>query len=190
MPFLRLGTTLDDKVAVLSAGVVVPGPSYRSKLLVLNDCNTALNSFEGNLLPSKERQSLLNNCKTVARLVLLEEPTYSLAWYIDALAAEGLGDTATINTSLVQSKRMNPRQEWLAESRAILADRHIATLDDLAMASYHEDLALLVQSQRGARWVGRRYVSDPEFREVITTIVEQLPVAEQRRFLSAVRSAS
>ena len=190
MPLLKIGTVMDQKVASLAAELVVPGPSYRSKFRVLDDCNAALNSLEGNLLAPEPRQSLLNNCKSVARMVLAEEPTYSLAWYVDALAAEGLGDDATISTSLAQSQRMTPRQEWLARSRAILAERHMATLSAEAEEAYHQDLALLVQSRLGAAWVAQRYVTDPEFREMITAIVEQLPAAAQRQFLSAVRSAS
>ena len=189
-PLLRLGTSLDQRVAALSGAAILPGPSYSSKYRVLIDCNQALNSLEGNLLPPEPRQGLLNNCRQIARTVLAEEPSYSLAWYIDALAAEGLRDEATVSASLSRSQQSAARQEWLSRARAILAERHLDTLSPEAVTAYHADLALLVQSRLGSTWVARRYVSDPAFRGLITGIVEQLPSAAQRQFLRAVRAAS
>ena len=190
VPLSQVGTTLQEKVSALSTGAIVPGPSYRSKFRVLSDCNQALNSFEGNLLPTDQRHGLLDNCQHIARAVLVDEPSYSLAWYIDALAAEGLVDSATLSASLAQSQQTAPHQEWLARSRAILAERHLETLTPSAVSAYHQDLALLVQSSLGSAWVAQRYVSDPSFRDLITTIVEQLPAEAQRQFLGAVRAAS
>ena len=190
VPLLQGGTTLQEKVSALADKAIAPGPSYRSKFAVLSDCNQALNSFEGNLLPLDQRQSLLGNCRDIAQAILVGEPSYSLAWYVDALAAEGLGDTTTLGNSLTRSQQTAPRQEWLARSRAILAERHLDSLSPATLTAYHDDLALLVQSSLGATWVAQRYRSDPGFRELITTIVEQLPAAAQRQFLGAVRAAS
>lgn len=189
LPLFRSGALIEQKINVLVVDPLLPGPSYKSELLVLSDCNEALSSIAGNVLPPEPRQALLENCRSMARGVLADEPSFSFAWYIDALASEGLGDMTTVSSSLVQSQRTAARPQWLAQSRAYLASRNVDLLTPEARVAYEKDLATLVESDLSLPWLGQRYHRDLQFQALITDVVEKLSPEMQRRFVSAVRSS-
>jgi len=189
MPYLRSGTLVDQKVAVLAQGVVEPGPSYRSERMVLADCSVALDSQAGGALPDDQWLNLVQHCQTIAQDITASEPTFSFAWYVAARAAEGLGDGAQMTASLVRSQSTAPRQAWLALSRAKLADRNLDVLDATAFEVYEKDLAVLVESNVSLPWLGARYLESEAFRQRITAVVETLSAENQRRLIYAVRAA-
>lgn len=190
LPLLQSGTTAASKTSALVARAIVPGPSYRSKLLVLNSCNDALNSVEGAVLPLDERRALLSHCSEIAHAVVATTPTYSLAWYVGALAAEGMGELGKMEAGLVQSQLTAPSQGWLALSRAIVATRHVSELSAEANASLDQDLAVLARSQRGVVWLAGQYLGSSQLAERIASVVETLPDEQQRQFLGSVRRQS
>ncbi len=186
-PFLQLGPSLEAKVAALAAAPVTPGLSYRSKLLVLTDCNTALTSIAGAALQPDLRRAMLDNCAAIARSIVEEAPTYSFAWFILAIVAEEKGDTARMGEALLRSQQTAPHQEWLALSRATLAFDHLDVLSAEAAVALADDVRLSLVSRRGVTWAAQRYVLQPDLRERLTEMVELAPAALQQRFLTAVR---
>lgn len=190
MPLTKVGVTMRGKVDALVGQAIATGPSYRSKLLVLNSCNEALSSLEAAALPSEQLQSLYAHCGQIAQAIAAAEPSFSLAYYVEALIAEGQGDLDALNRHLAQSQRTAPGQGWLALSRAIVAARHLDRLDDEAAVALDHDIATLIRSGRGADWLAHSYVGGGPLAERITTIIERLPDDQQRRFLRTVRRLS
>ena len=185
-PFLELGPSIEAKVASLAAAPVDPGLSYRSKLLVLTDCNAALTSIGGATIAPQDRQAMFNHCAEMAQSIVEAAPTYSFAWFILAVAAEEGGDIARLSEALLRSQQTAPYQEWLALSRASLALDHLDQLSTESAAALAEDIRVALVSRRGVTWAAQRYVLQPELRELLTDIVELAPGALQRSFLSAV----
>mgnify|MGYP003634607349 CR=1 FL=1 len=187
MPLIRLGVTTPGKVDSLSEAVIAPGPSYRSKLLVLNACNESLNSLDAATLPPERLQSLQEHCGAVARAVEAVEPSYSLAYYVQALIAEARGEAAPLSVNLMRSQWTAPGQGWLALSRAIVAARHLEQLDSDALLALDSDIATLTRSGRGSEWLAQSYNRGGALAERIISIVERLPSDQQMRFLDNVR---
>ena len=185
-PFLELGPSVEAKVAAIAAAPVAPGLSYRSKLLVLTDCNAALTSIAGATIEPDRRRAMFDHCAEMAASIVEEAPTYSFAWFILAVVAEERGDIARMSETLLRSQQTAPYQEWLALSRATLAFDHLDHLTVEAAAALAEDIRVALVSRRGVTWAAQRYALQPELRERLTEIVELAPAALQRRFLSAV----
>lgn len=184
------GVTDASRVAALSGGDFHYAASPDSRRSMLQACRSSISGLYGRLQVDAVRNPVLTTCLMTAEAIASENPTDSFAWYISALAASEIGDVTRFNERLLQSQRTGPSEQWIAEMRVQLAEDHYDSLTPAVRAKNDDDLAMLVQSQRGIRSIARRYVGVPTFRERITQIVETLPVAEQRRFLSSVRSAA
>src|SRR5690606_11307675 len=134
VPLLEGGTTLSGKLAALSAAPIEPGPSFRSKLLVVDDCAAAMNSFALASLDAEAQTRVFQHCRAVATAIVEEAPTYSYAWYVVALASEAEYDLTAMEQALLQAQTTSPHQEGLAYHRLILAFRHF---NDLGQAAQH-----------------------------------------------------
>lgn len=190
LPLFRSGSAIEQKLDALTAGALPPGPSYKSRMLVLSDCNAALSSAELNALAPDAKQAALQNCRRMADDILAQEPSFSFAWYIDAFVADRLGEFPAISTSLVQSQLTGARAQWLAQSRVYIASRNVTNLTPAALAAYKVDLATIVESNRSRPWLAEFYRQTPDAQALITDVVETLSPELQRRFVSAVRRAS
>lgn len=187
-PYLFAGSGLAQRVEVLGDGQLHAGLSRPAHDLVLDDCVAVASSLYGLALPTERRNAALTTCSSAAAGFAQASPTYAYAYYVEALLAAERADPDALNAALASSRALAPTEQWLAELRVKLAEEHLPQLQPAALEGHEADLALLVISQRGIRLIARRYAAVAGFRERITTIVEQLPPAEQRRFVSALRS--
>ncbi|WP_170848411.1 hypothetical protein [Devosia sp. YR412] len=190
LPLFRSGSGIEQKLDALTAGALPSGPSYKSQMLVLSDCNAAVSSVQGQVLLPEARQAMLENCKEMAQSILAEEPSFSFAWFIDALVAEGQGNFDELNTSLVRSQLFGQRAQWLAQSRAMLALRNVGSLTPEALRAYEMDIATLAASDLGRRFLAQNYHLDADLQARATSVVETLSPDLQRQFVAAVRSAN
>ena len=158
--------------------------------MTLDHCAYAMQSTLGQLLAAADRQALAVACGDVAANISATSPATSYAWFVKALAASETGDADSMNRALEQSRITGPFEEWIAEDRVELAERWYGNLTPSARAGHDEDLALLVRSQRGIVAVGKRYASDPKFRDRIAAIVGAMGPRDQANFLAQVKRAS
>jgi hypothetical protein len=189
VPLLEGGTTLSGKLAALSAAPIEPGPSFRSKLLVVDDCAAAMNSFALAALDAEAQTRVFQHCRAVATAIVEEAPTYSYAWYVVALASEAEYDLTAMEQALLQAQTTSPHQEGLAYHRLILAFRHFNDLGQAAQHALASDVTVAARSERGLIWLAKRYLADPDSRALMISAIERTPANVQRRFLSAVNSA-
>lgn len=188
--FLRGGDTSVKRVAAaLDAGDPI-GLSTLSQQATLLDCNTVLrwpNALEMRYQPDDARASMVAHCLTVSDAIASTAPTTSLAWLVGARAALQMGDTSGFNHRLLRSQLTSPTEQWLAEQRVELSEDNLSLLDEHTRTSHERDLAMLVSSLSGIYALTKRYLDDPAFRERIAAIVETLPEASQRRFISVLQ---
>ena len=188
-PYVAHGPSMGDKVEALIAQVPQMPPSARSDTTVLVDCFDAIHSNQGLALTSELRQRLLDNCQKFAQSVVAQIPTHSYAWFIEALIAGENGDQQAFNTAIVRSQAASPWLEWVAQARFDLAESRLPWLDAAAQAAHQHDAQALAVTALGVRDLAHRYNDAADFRTWIVPIVEQLPTADQQRFLAAVTQA-
>ncbi|MCD7059671.1 hypothetical protein [Pelagibacterium xiamenense] len=164
-------------------------PSLDGMQVVMESCLTATTSVHGLIQPDPDRETVLTRCATLADAAVAAMPTYSFGWYAGAYFGLALGQAEAGSAWLIRSREAAPSAQWIAEVRVALAEDYFALLTEAAQESHRADLALLAMSQRGVNAIASRYVSDPDFRERITSVVETLEPDVQRRFLARVRAA-
>ena len=190
VPFVLSSMGPEDQFAALADWHMPIGASTLAKTAILDDCASAMTSLYGRSRPTVERQSLLTSCQDLVHYITTDVPSNSYAWLVGALGAIERNDTAEFNRQIKISQMTGSNEQWVAEQRVNIAELHYDQLDDAARASERSDLALLAHSYRGVKSVAQRYVTDPGFRERITAVVETLPQADQRLFVSNVRRAA
>jgi hypothetical protein len=186
-PLAAAGQDLPERMAALREGAVPSGLSLASRDLVLDDCSDAVTSLYGRTRPTDERQANLVACGQIAANFVSASPAYGYGWYVTAAIAAESGDQAHFLEALKQSYTTSPAEQWLAERRVALVESHLDWLDPTLLHDHEQDLAMLVQTQRGIRAIARRYVAVPAFRDRITNVVLTLPDADQRRFLTSIK---
>lgn len=182
--------SIADRPLALSEEAIPNAPSVLGQRNLMQQCDASLRSRFSRRLPEEPRQRLQTNCLELADQVSAEAPSSTFAWYVGALAAAQLGDMSGFNSRHYRSQVAGPWEQWAAERRVDLAEDYFSDLDPQVLERHLGDLTLLAQSNRGVRSIASRYVSDPDFRERITLIVETLPQDIQQRFLSNVQRAS
>lgn len=169
----------------------LPAPvAISSSNTILRRCANVVGGLYGRLQPPGLSQIARERCRDFAQSVLARMPTHGLAAFGVAQMQLALGETASGSEALRLSQGLTPHEQWLAEARVELAETHYASLSPDALEGHTADLALLARSNRGVRAIAYRYVSDPAFRERITSVVETLPGDVQTRFVSNVRRAA
>ncbi|MBL1436678.1 MAG: hypothetical protein COB08_010830 [Rhodobacteraceae bacterium] len=161
--------------------------STQADYAAIDACLRVAMAPESLLSPSIERESLARACLGMMADILGASPQNAYAWFVQAYFSKILGHEAGMNAALELSYLMGPNEQWIAEQRVLLAENVFSELSETAMRGHKQDLALLVQSQRGIRAIVQRYINDPRFRARITDIVEGLPRDDQRRFLSTLQ---
>jgi hypothetical protein len=187
---VQVGTTDENFFQASLAGDRTEALSYRSVDGILQRCVNIVGGLYGALQPGERVELARLNCLETAEKAVAQMPSYALGWYSKSLFSYQLGQLQAGDFALVQAQQVGAHEQWIAEGRVQLAEDHFATLSPAALAGHQRDLALLAQSGRGVASVARRYVSQPDFRERITGIVEQLPPEDQVRFLNNVRRAT
>lgn len=161
--------------------------STRADYVATDACLRVAMSPEGLLSPSVKRESLARACLRVMDEIIGTSPENAYAWFAQAYFSQILGHLEGMNAALERSYFWGPNEQWIAELRVSLAEPALPALSNAAMRGHSNDLALLVQSRRGIRAIAQRYIDGPRFRVRITDIVEGLPRADQRRFLSTLQ---
>jgi hypothetical protein len=186
-PFLAFSGSDAERLVALETPQQPPWQSAVARRVVLDTCLWATTSVFGRLAAVDQRQSVLAGCESYAADTLRDYPTHSFAAYIAALEAATLADQAHFVSYLSRSQDLGPNEGWIAELRVPLAEDHLDWLDQHAREGHDRDLGVLVQTQHGVALVARLYLRDDQSRNRIAAIVEGLPEAAQRRFVSAVR---
>ena len=188
--FAAGGLSPADRFAALVQGSYHAAPSILGKRLVLDACLEATNGFFGMMQPGADRTAMLEHCRAEADRIAAEVPSYAFAHLIGALAAAKLGDADGFNRRMLQAQITAPNELWVAELRVPVVEDQIANISPEVLARQEADLRLMVASNRGVASISERYIHEPDFRERITAIVETMPEAEQRKFISRVRQAA
>lgn len=188
--YLSGGSVPQEHFAALEQDSQVAALSVASSRLVLDNCYDAIEGVYGRLQPADKRQAVATTCAARASEITRSMPSYSYAWFVNALSASELGNTAALADNLRRSQVTGPSEEWIAELRVNLAEAHLDNLPDDVRQQNDRDLAVLAESYRGVSSIATRYVNDAAFRERITAIVEKLPDEFQRRFISYVQRAA
>lgn len=174
---------------VVSATALGHGTSSYSKEIIMKDCLQGLIVLGRVEMFDIKNAVLAEKCRLRSAYVVENTPTDSFAWAVNALSSALLGKTELLNTALVASQRVGPNEQWIARRRVEIAEMFLASLDTTALTAHDRDLTLLAGSYRGVRYLARRYVTNPDFRSRITTVVEKLPAEQQRMFLANIRRA-
>jgi hypothetical protein len=188
--FFAAGVTPRDRFNAFADREVVVGVSTASEMLVLNNCHEALGSIFAYTQPAARRHLVATNCLAIADAILARAPAHSFAWYVSALAAVELDDPEGFSFRLGRSQQTGPSEQWIAERRVDIAEDRLAALTPDVREGHDRDLVLLALSRRGVDSIARRYVRQPDFRDRITALVEQLDPEAQRRFLAYVQGAA
>lgn len=174
---------------VVSQAALGHGVSSYSKEIIMKDCLQGLIVLAQSEMFDIKNAMLAEKCRLRSAQVAEKTPTDSFAWAVNALASALLGKTELLNTALVASQKVGPNEQWIARRRVEIAEMFLVSLDAAARSAHDADLTLLAGSYRGVRYLARRYVTNPDFRSRITTVVEKLPADQQRMFLANIRRA-
>lgn len=185
-PYFSGGVLASERFQAIAEDRLTPGPSTASQRLVLDSCLDAITSIYGRTQPAARRAAVHRTCMDLADRIVAVSPTHSYAWFIGALAAEHLDDLSGMSSRLARSQATGPTEQWIAELRVDLAERHLAALQDDARGGHDRDLAMLVASDRGVRTIARRYARDQSFRNRIVPLIETMSMEQQRRFLRSI----
>ena len=189
-PYFSSGIEDAERFGALADKVPTPGLSIASERLVLDNCVRTISSLYARLQPGSRKAEVSSHCLAAADAIVRQNPSSSYAWYVGALASGLTGDPAGMNARLLKSQQTGPTEQWIAELRVPLAEDHLAELAPDVRAHHDRDLRMLVASSRGIASIAGRYVNQADFRERIAAIVEAMPEADQRRFVSRVGTAA
>ena len=162
------------------------GFSTLADRIVLDACRDALSAIFGRLQPSTLRSKVAKNCYEISDRISYAQPVASYAYFISALAQFEMKDFQSFNKNYISSQKTGANEMWLARFRFALSKRGVSHMSFATQSSYDADISVLIQSQSGLHLIAEYYVQTPDLREGIAILVEKLPEADQRRFLSAV----
>lgn len=188
--YFASGVLQSERFDALAAGREVIGLSTASQRLVLDNCLDGVVAAYARTRPAEARDSVATECRNVGDRITKLSPAFSYAWYIGAVAAERLGDTAGVIERLRQSQITGPTEQWIAQLRVDIAEDNLAALPPDVRARHDRDLGLLVASRQGVASIAARYVKDTAFRDRITAIVEKMSQPDQQRFLANVEAVA
>jgi hypothetical protein len=158
----------------------------------LDTCLKILN--QASLVPSPNDEvsgvnSLRRACLDIARNNISAAPASSNDWLIASSLAGQLGDADRSRAYLARSVATGPNEEWIAERRIRLAAAD-QPADPAITALLDQDLAMMLQSNRGIQQLAEIYVYDAAMRARIADVAETVPPFYQNRFLLSVRKIS
>ncbi|MBJ6989221.1 MULTISPECIES: hypothetical protein [unclassified Devosia] len=187
---VQAGIPDPDFFEAVLADEVSPSLSYRASDDLLRRCVNIVGGLYGALQPEERTARARAICLDIANQTVEAMPSYALGWYAKSLFSYQLALTENGDAALISAQQIGRHEQWIAEGRVQLAEDHFSSLSPQAQAGHEQDLELLAQSRRGVASVAHRYVTQPDFRERITSIVEKLPPEDQTRFLNNVRRAT
>lgn len=114
-------------------------------------------------------------------------PSNSFAWFINSLASILKGDINSAASSLNKSHLSAPNEGWLAHQRIVFFEKNEVFLAPQSSNIYLADLKLLAHGTEGLDYLVSRYLTEPVMQSRISDIIEDLPLARQKQFLSLLR---
>ncbi|MDQ0318502.1 hypothetical protein QO002_000640 [Pararhizobium capsulatum DSM 1112] len=178
----------DAKISgAFSADALAHGMSSYSKEMIMKDCFVGIRGYNKADIYNIKAMSAVEKCRIRASGIVKTTPTDSFAWLVRAAASIRLGKVEEFNQSVTNSQMSGPNEQWIARHRVELVENFLPQADAPTLASHTIDLGSLASSGRGVRYLAGRYISNPDFRERITAIVETLPPKEQRAFLANIK---
>jgi hypothetical protein len=191
LPVLTYGDqqSLSTTTAIASGNLKAAFSFYGQKRLMAA-CMQGMTGLWAALAPVEQRIAHAERCLGFATTYTSHTSLEPLTWTVAARASFILGDNEGLNTYLDYAWRAGRNEQWVAGLRVALAEDARPVLSESNQSNHRSDLALMVMSRFGIAAIADRYWSDIDFRERITAIVEKLPEAEQRRFVSSVRRAA
>lgn len=190
-PVLTYGDQSSVSVASsIANGDVRPGFSHYGQKRLMAACMQGMTGMWAVLATSEQRVSHARNCLGLALSYTSHTYLEPLTWAVAARASFVLGDDEGMNQYLDYSWHAGRYEQWVAGLRVPLAEEARAVLNEPNKANQESDMALMVMSRSGIAAIADRYWSDLDFRQRITEVVEKLPEADQRRFVSSVRRAA
>lgn len=184
---LGAGHSQATRMAAMREGRPTVGLSTDSLKRVLDTCNDVIDDPRAFDDGEAARTQIVDHCRAQIEVARRRAPADGFVDWAQAALAMNTGEFDTAFAALERSRDTAPFELWIALRRDDIDQRLWSLQTEARMKQHDEDLLVLAYSRRGVRGLARRYTFDPEFRERIVDIVEDLPVENQRRFLSNVR---
>lgn len=165
------------------------GLSLYSRHRVMLDCYNGLSrlAMKRKVIDDAQAEAYRRHCSDLAEQAAASAPLDSMPWFVIARIRSDTTDDAAFNAALHESYIRAPHEYWMAENRSSLAEFNYAKLDSTSRLDHEADLKVMAQTDPGRTWLAQNYIIDPDFKARIAPLVEQLPDADQRAFLNAVR---
>lgn len=167
-----------------------PAYSFYGQKRLMSACAQGMTGIWQTVAPSDQRLAFAEACLNHALKYASHTTIDSLTWVVAARSSYILGDYEALNRYLDYAWRSARNEQWVAALRVGLAEDAKSRLDANNTENHKSDLALMVMSSSGIAAIAGRYWSDEDFRERITSVVEQMSNEDQRRFVSSVKRAS
>ncbi len=174
--------------ALLEAPPPRPGSLYGDTRIFLA-CHDALTGTVARVQPAAALKAVASYCRNQATRALESAPRSALAHYTAALAAWKLGDAERANKGLRASQENAAFEGWLAKRRFRLALRLGNALGREGQAALEADIASLLQSPGGRRFLALYYAARPALRERIVSSAERLGQEVQAELLKQITRA-
>ncbi|KQV44417.1 MULTISPECIES: hypothetical protein [unclassified Rhizobium] len=188
-PFLALPVEEAANAEAYASEDFGVGLSSYSREMVMKSCFRIVLGYTDLQLLYEPARNVVDKCRLRAAEVVERTPSDSFAWLVRAASSIRLVKVEEFNAALRNSQKTGPNEQWIARERIELAENFYGRTDDATKTTHETDLALMASSYRGVKVIARRYVSDPNFRARITTVVEKLPAERQRLFVGNVKKA-
>ncbi|MBC2775876.1 hypothetical protein H6M51_23755 [Rhizobium sp. AQ_MP] len=169
---------------------LAPAYSFYGHKRLMSACIWGMTGVWQAVAPGGERVAHAQTCLDHALSYASHTTIDSLTWVVAARASYVLGDQEALNKYLDYARRAGPNEQWVAALRVSLAEDAMSLLDAENGENHRSDLTLMVMSRSGIAAIAGRYWSDEDFRERITSVVEQMSNDDKRRFISSVRRVS
>ncbi len=163
--------------------------SVETHYAVLIACDQSLMSVSALLMPQTLRTSLQNDCLSAADKTLRQAPSMSLAHLLRAeILSQRQEKPEIIMAALQRSENLGGELTWMAARRIDLALRLVDNLDVVLDDLLKKELSRMLRAgHQDALRLAKRYRSaSAQNRNLLRTIVEDLPDGEKKRFLSAI----
>jgi hypothetical protein len=147
-------------------------------------CGAVLQSFTYTFQIPETQHAVDASCAGLARAALKRSPTYAGAHTILMLSSSA--ETEIVET-LVVSKLTAPRESWHAKLRLRKGLPLYGTGQQTLDRALDSDIAFMVQSAGGRKWIARLYDSEPDFRPTIVAVLDRSSNNAKAAFLQEVR---
>ena len=188
--FLRTPTSAEDRFSAIADGRIVPGLSSYSTRYSLQDCEMALTGAYGRLQSEGLRKDAAAACGEMAARAIDRSPLDALAHTIGARADAVLGDMEGAGAGILRSARAAPHEMWQAHRRMLVVREWSLDGEPAVAQQFRRDIAVLASTREGRAALARWYVNQPERRDLIVSVVDEIGERDKRDFLNAVRTAS